>query len=301
MNDAPHSPRVLAEAREAFNGLVRDIRPKLHRYCARMTGSAMEAEDIVQDALAKAYFLLPTTPVRHLEGWLFRILHNKTIDYLRRRKQVPEPVDEAPSATVEVPPLEAKELAAFALSIYLSISPMQRSCVLFKDVMGYSLAEISEMLDATVGAIKAALHRGRTNLRKRASTLQGQDPLQLEEPEASLLIQYVAHFNARNFDAVRAMLIDDVRLDLVDRVKARGASEVGNYFHNYGLAQDWYCTIGFVEGRPAVLVSHPDRPDTVDYFVFIRWEQGKIFSIRDFRYARFVMADAVITKAVAKE
>src|SRR5436853_4358863 len=70
-----------------FEALVGQIRPELHRYCARMVGSVVDAEDVVQEALAKAYASLPTTPVTNMRGWLFRIAHNKAIDHLRRARQ----------------------------------------------------------------------------------------------------------------------------------------------------------------------------------------------------------------------
>ncbi len=76
---------ALTRARAEFDELVSEIRPELHRYCARMTGSVIDGEDVVQDALAKAYNALATTSqVSNMRGWLFRIAHNKAIDHLRR-------------------------------------------------------------------------------------------------------------------------------------------------------------------------------------------------------------------------
>ena len=156
--------------RAEFEARIVDIRPELHRYIARMIGSAIDAEDVVQDALVKADNSLSLlTSGANLRGWLFRIAHNKAIDYLRHTKEEPlELLDEYPSAAQPDQPLEAKELAAMALSVFLKLSPRQRSCVILKDVMDYSLAEISELLNATVPEIKAALHRGRTRLRELA-------------------------------------------------------------------------------------------------------------------------------------
>jgi len=76
---------ALAKARADFDALVADVRPQLLRYCARMTGSAVDGEDIVQEALAKVYFRLPQLGhVENLRAWLFRVAHNKALDYLRR-------------------------------------------------------------------------------------------------------------------------------------------------------------------------------------------------------------------------
>ena len=69
-----------------FDRLLGELRPKLHRYCARMTGSVIDGEDVVQEALVKAIKAYPQAgPVADLEGWLFRIAHNAALDFLRRR------------------------------------------------------------------------------------------------------------------------------------------------------------------------------------------------------------------------
>ena len=87
--------------------------------------------------------------------------------------------------------------------------------MILKDVLGYSLDEISDMLDLTVPAVKAALHRGRSNLREHsAETTADMRPPRTISPT---LARYADLFNARDWDAVRAMLVDEVKLDLVSR------------------------------------------------------------------------------------
>lgn len=290
-------PPALAQARAAFDDLVRDIRPQLHRYCAWMTGSVVDGEDIVQDTLARAYYVLPTvTPVGNLSAWLFRIAHNKAVDHLRRRDRWRmEPLDDLPPLADPDPPLADRALTDMALSRLLRLAPMQRSCVFLKDVMGYSLAEISELLDVSVGAVKAALHRGRARLRELADKSDADVPVQADPAEVERLARYVDRFNARDFDALRAMLADDVRLDLIGRAQRRGATAVGGYFDNYAAQHDWRFGLGFVEGRLAVLATDPGAPsaDPV-YFVLLDWRDDGIASIRDYRYARHVMRHAEI-------
>src|SRR5262249_49131030 len=76
--------------------LVANVRPELHRYCARMTGSIADGEDVVQDTLARAYYALPELdPVPPLRPWLFRIAHNRAIDHNRRYdRRMREPLDD---------------------------------------------------------------------------------------------------------------------------------------------------------------------------------------------------------------
>src|SRR5262249_13924262 len=70
----------------AFLETIPTLRPSLHRYCARMTGSVMDGEDVAQDALFEAYRKLDKfDDSRPLKPWLFRIAHNRCIDFLRKR------------------------------------------------------------------------------------------------------------------------------------------------------------------------------------------------------------------------
>src|SRR5438552_19126556 len=75
------------ETRAAFDRLLAELRPKLHRYCARMTGSVIDGEDVLQEALAKAIEAFPRADpvVVNPEGWLFRIAHNAALHFLRLR------------------------------------------------------------------------------------------------------------------------------------------------------------------------------------------------------------------------
>src|ERR1700753_2923322 len=78
------TPKALADAREQFLTLVGDVRPELHRYCARLTGSVVEGEDIVQETLARALYALSMSPeIPPLRPWLFRIAHNAALDFLK--------------------------------------------------------------------------------------------------------------------------------------------------------------------------------------------------------------------------
>jgi RNA polymerase sigma-70 factor (ECF subfamily) len=286
-------------ARTKFEELITDIRPELHRYATRMIGSVVDGEDVVQEALAKAYSSLPTiSSVANMRGWLFRIAHNKAIDHLRRSShQHLEYLDEHLLLAEPDSPLEEQELVAVALSVFLKLAPKQRSCVILKDVIGYSLADISELLGATVPEIKAALHRGRARLRELSKSVTADAPTPVDARERELLARYIDRFNARDFDAIRAMLADEVRLDVINRAKYHGVAEVGHYFHNYELVDDWSLDLGAVEHRPAILVYDPcERSSQPVYFMLLSWDDAQVSHIRDYRYARYVMRDAAVAR-----
>ena len=145
--------------------MVDGVRPELHRYCARLTGSVIEGEDIVQDTLAKAFYALSLSPdVPPLRPWLFRIAHNAAIDFLKSHGRK---YTEAHAEIEEIAGFEDKPDPAVvraALARFLSLPVTQRSAVILKDVLGHSLEETAETMGTTVMAVKAALVRGRGKL-----------------------------------------------------------------------------------------------------------------------------------------
>src|SRR5712672_4347118 len=84
MKRVPDAPAAAG----GFDGLLARMRPKLHRYCARMVGSVIDGEDVLQDALVKAVeSFVSAGEIGNPEGWLFRIAHNCALDFLRRRNR----------------------------------------------------------------------------------------------------------------------------------------------------------------------------------------------------------------------
>ncbi|BCH09236.1 hypothetical protein MesoLj131c_34940 [Mesorhizobium sp. 131-3-5] len=161
------------------------------------------------------------------------------------------------------------------------------------DVLGYSLQEISATLDTSIPAVKAALHRGRDRLRQIAHEPDDRPLPRLGAAERQLLNAYIDRFNARDFDAVRDMLAEEVRLELVAKTRLNGRKEVGTYFGNYSRVRDWHLAPGFVENRPAILVRDPNDPTARPaYFILLAWHDGRLAAIRDFRHARYIADSA---------
>ena len=284
----------LREGRERFFALVSDIRPELHRYCARMVGGISDGEDIVQETLAHAYYALADLEdLPALRPWLFAIAHNRAIDHLRRRERtMTEPIEKvAESYAGDAPEaddaLAQAEAVRAALSRFVELPPAQRSAVILKDVLGHSLEEIAALLELSVPAVKAALHRGRTRLQGLAHV----SPPVPRAPSPELL-RWVALFNARDWDGVRALLSDDVRLDLLSRAKRVGQKEVGRYFHNYNLVQDWHLVPAWLEGREVIAVLRAPGDTRAVYFVELTHVDGRVAMIRDFRYVPYITRDA---------
>jgi RNA polymerase sigma-70 factor, ECF subfamily len=285
-------------ARAAFDRLLGELRPNLHRYCARMTGSAIDGDDVVQEALVKAIEAYAVTPViDNPEGWIFRIAHNTALDFLRRRgrRQRRHADEDIAMIADPTPAVEHREIAAASLRSFMHLPAAQRSSIILMDVLGYTLRETGAIIGTTVPAVKAALNRGRSRLRALAQDDDDRPAPALPEAERARLATYVERFNARDFDAVRDMLAEDVRLDLVARVRMNGKPQVSRYFGNYSKVHDWLLVPGLIDRRPAILVYDPDdRSGLPKYFIVVEWSAGAVTQIRDFRHARYAMEGAEV-------
>lgn len=284
--------------RQLLMRMLAELRPRLHRYAARMTGSAVDGEDVVQEVMLKVLESPPDIEnFSMLERWLIRVAHNAAIDFLRQRSRrdathSTEDLDMIidPSAIIDT-----GDTALVSLRMFMRLPALQRSSVIFKDVLGYSLDEVAEFTGSSIAAVKSALQRGRLNLKELAKEPDDAPLPKLDPHEQKLLNAYAEHFNARNFDAVRAMLADELRFDLVNRVQSTGKGSAISYFGNYGRLGGWRLVPGMVDRRPALLAFDPDDMlGTPIYFVVLEWADDRVVSIRDFRYARYALEGAEI-------
>src|ERR671925_2443409 len=205
----------------AFLETISQLRPSLHRYCARMTGSVMDGEDVVQEALFEAYRKLDQfDDSRPFKPWLFRIAHNRCIDFLRKRGVRIEAESSAMAAeSVEPAVPQVLGLSRAFERLVTNLPPKERATVLLKDVFDYSLEEIAELVDSTVGGVKAALNRGRSKL---AMLPEPSRPGRTVTPETRQLLDlYVERFNRQDWDGVRELITADARLQVADRFMGR--------------------------------------------------------------------------------
>ena len=281
------------DLRDQFEHLVSKLRPKLHRYCARMTGSAVDGEDIVQDTLMKALAALPNVGVvDNPGGWLFRIAHNTALDFLRRRARGPlmQPGEELERIAAPDTPDQDHEIATMSFSTFMRLPALQRSAVILKDVLGHSLEEVASITGASETAAKSALQRGRVRLREIAREPAHVSLTMLSDVMRARLTIYVDGFKSGDFDSVRAMLADDVKLDLVAKLRKQGKSEVGEYYTAYAAAKRWAYTAGVADGRPAMVVYDRNVSlETPAYFVALDFFGDRVVSVHDFLYARYAM------------
>ena len=198
--------------------------------CYRMTGSAADADDIVQDTFVRALERPPTDTKAPLRPWLVKVAMNLSRDQLRRRRRreypgpwLPSPVltendsgrELDQTAATESSPVSRYDLMesvtlAFLLALE-ALTPAQRAVLLLRDVFDYSTTETAEALEMSEANIKVTLHRARrimgsydknrfTNFSERVARMR--DTLQ----------RFLSRLAAGDIDGVRHMLAADVVL-----------------------------------------------------------------------------------------
>jgi RNA polymerase sigma-70 factor (ECF subfamily) len=291
--DGDRRARLLAVANE--------LRPELHRYCARLMGSVIDGEDVVQDTLARAFLALDELDeAPPLRPWLFRIAHNRALDLLRSRAiRVTEPIEAAHDVADQATPdpvemLMRQEAVKTAVSRFTELPILQRSVVIMKDVLGEPLAEIGALLDLTVDAVKGHLARGRARLREINARA---DRLPDARPASAAVARYVALFNRQDWDGLRALLADDVKLNQATYPLRIGRADVGMFFSIYAKIDGVWLAPAWLDDREVIAVFENRSDPRPSYMMWLEWRDGQISLIRDYRYVRYVAAEADLVLA----
>jgi RNA polymerase sigma factor (sigma-70 family) len=304
---SPELLQTVGEARRRFMELVAEVRPEMHRYCTRMTGSVFDGEDVVQEALARAcYALAEMDSPPPLRPWLFRIAHNAAMDFIRSYEHrnveavadMERVMDTAGSADAGLETGPDGERVEAALQVFARLPAVQRSALAFKDVLGLSLEEAAAAMETSVGAVKAALGRARASV--AAATAAAPDRARGSDVER--MRRYADLFNARDWEALRAMFSEETQLHVVSRHQQRGPG-ASVYFTRYAQSapeERLHLVVGRVADRPVLAVFRGGAaPGAGDgrpaYFILLDWHGDRIARVRDFRYVPYIAAEADFT------
>jgi RNA polymerase sigma-70 factor (ECF subfamily) len=187
------------------------LRPALHRYCCRLTGSVWDGEDLMQDTFLKVFGLLGKidADLRDPRAYMFRTATNLWIDQQRRRA-----LDRDYRATLDTRDAEAdgssrgKELFDSANDFLTTLPARERAAVLLRDVLDLPADDVAALLGVSVGAVKAALHRGRERLAAA--------PAQTRSFASPKLVQrFLDALAANDLAALQAICSADVQIELV--------------------------------------------------------------------------------------
>jgi RNA polymerase sigma-70 factor (ECF subfamily) len=278
---------AMSDASLAATDLARvfaDERRLLFGLCYRMTGSAADAEDIVQETFARALAQPPARAHMPWRPWLVRVALNLARDELRRRRRraykgpwLPEPVDDAELAEPAHEPVattgryELVESVSFAFLLALeALTPAQRAVLLLRDVFEYTSAEAAAALDLSEANARVLLHRARRALADYDKARFVPDRATLER-SVELIGRFMACFAKQDVAGMEALLAEDVVTlnDTNGRYPAAGVAVIGRSkvarFHA-GIARlresqpPPRVALHWFNGQPAMLVEFEPLP-----------------------------------------
>lgn len=279
--------KPLRELRKHFEDIAEPLRPALWRYCLRLTGSPWDAEDLVQETLARAFARLP-----HLwqplepRPYLFRIATNAWIDALRRQRLRLDRLEEALAVPDEATSADLAGTWAAMETLVALLPPRQRVVVLLTQVFDFTAREVADMLGSSEGSVKAALHRARAALQAGAAP-DAPAPVRAQvAPSSPVVARYLDAFNRRDPDAICALLAEGVDSDNVGVGGELGAE----YTRKYSLT-DWaadpqpmWAELGELDGREVVFVYFrtPEHERALAWLITLDVAGERIAALRNY-------------------
>jgi RNA polymerase sigma-70 factor (ECF subfamily) len=259
--DSPFSiqPQVRAPWRRYLDGLA-PLRPDLHRYCCRLAGNLWDGEDLAQDTLLRVFSLLGKidADLENPRAYLIRTATNLWIDRIRRRTRertamAAERLEPTPSPSL-ADPSRTTELREATGEFFQRLAPRERAAILLKEVFDLSLEETASILKTTVGAVKAALHRGRNRLEQADARANTRDA----QPSRELVEGFVKALTAKDLEALRALCSEGLTVELVGGAELEtfeGSRVFFEYAHmvlpGFGENPHWETIV--YQGEPIVL------------------------------------------------
>jgi RNA polymerase sigma-70 factor (ECF subfamily) len=209
--------KTIGEARRRFLDQIAPLRPDLHRYCRRLTGDVWDAEDLLQETLTRAFTAAAQAhqPIDKPIAWLLRIATNTYIDWTRKPSPTPAPVPDTAAAPVPADPVEVRDALAEVATL---LPPQERAALVLKDVFDLPLAEIASLAGTSVGAVKAALHRGRGRLAGSSSPYR-------PKPDRKVVDALADAFTAYDLDQLARLLLADGVVEVVGAVREVGREQ----------------------------------------------------------------------------
>ncbi|MGH0034993.1 MAG: sigma-70 family RNA polymerase sigma factor [Myxococcota bacterium] len=235
------------------------LRPDLHRYCVRLTGNVWDGEDLVQDALMRVFSMMGRldADLENPRAYLLRTATHLWIDRMRRRErersllaggsaEPPQTGRDDPSRTAEV-----RDAAGALLG---ALPPRERAALLLKDVFDLSLEETAALLQTTVGAVKAALHRGR-------GRLEASDPSDATVlPDRAVVERFMKALASRDLDALESICSADLAVELVGGAQSDTFEQSRSFFAHahmvlpkLGFGENPHWKLAEYRGEPIVL------------------------------------------------
>jgi RNA polymerase sigma-70 factor, ECF subfamily len=271
-------------ARLEFYSRLQPVRPDLYRYCRRLTASVWDAEDLLQETLAKAFAAAAESHqrVERPLPWLLRIATNTYVDWSRRRPALPVAELDGQAAAAGADPTEVRDALVEMATL---LPPQERAALVLKDVFELPLAEIAAMLCTSVGAVKSALHRARGRLvdpgRQRMLAVRPQ-------PDRAVVDALADAFTAYDLDRLTALFLANGTSEVVGVVREVGREQIrAGSLHHTLVVEDhvrYRAQVRDLDGEPVVLLwATPvdgSGPEAVEDVLRVETADGGVARLR---------------------
>ncbi len=285
------------ELRSRYLSSLGAVRPKLHRFCARMCGSVLDGEDLVQETLAAASYKISLANPGFLDPSVFKMALDRCLYFIQRdvgQRERIEVDEEALSRAMGPEPLWNR----FAIKEPLFgrvgvLRPFDRTVIVFKDVLGYSFEELANLLLTSVGHLKMSLWRARATLHELPPL---ESPAPINETHLALLKSLADSYNRLDALALHRLVRADARVEMVGAFSGRFSDLDAMYAGSYAaIPWKWRQSVALVDGDPVLVTSRLVDTSWHPYSaVRIWWEGGQVVRIRDYMQIHYVLRDARI-------
>ncbi len=290
-----------------YEALFSSHREHLWGLCYRMTGSAAEAEDLVQDTFTRALQTPPADTAAPWRPWLARVATRLAIDALRRRRTrqyvgpwLPTPVELPPSRSggeLASPEPDAevryglRESASLAFLLALEVlTPTQRATLVLRDALGYTGPEVATALGLSADNARTILHRARKALSEYDARRQPPSP-QVDTRHEEALQRFMMALQTGDVERIAACLAEDVRSAHDGGGQYRAATKIVQGRDAVARLYEGLLRLGspprrielrWINGRPGIVIDHvPMHPRNAprSCMTFDVDPQGKVIAI----------------------
>jgi RNA polymerase sigma-70 factor (ECF subfamily) len=294
---------------DRFWGIIAPFQAELWNYCRKITGNPWDGEDLYQDTIMKSFTSLSSLSVRtqvlHPKSYLFRVATNHWIDSCRRQQKIKfgDFADEQHAMSNPSVPFNVYESVEYLLQY---LPPKQSVAVILVDAFQFTAGEAAEIIGTTEGAVQAALFRGRSTLRKLASSEMPKGVAH-EVPDVGIVQKYVNFFNERNFAGIAGLLAEHAVFSFVTQSsKEFGRDTIMKASHNPSHYQrsDLKAVMIKLWGKTTVAFYKTDAsgdPTALNEILTIETEDNCIVGIKCYYFCPELMEAASEVLGVPRE
>lgn len=275
---------------------IERIRKRLWAVCYRMTGNRAEADDLCQEAIARAIERADQLASEDPSGWVLRLATRVCLDHLRHRKverritELVDPLDISDWAAGEPSPdpertTILREDVRYAVVVALqSLTPRQRSAVILRDICDCPLSDVAATLELSENSAKALLHRARVALTQARRRVDVDVPVDKQVVE-----RFASAIEAGSIEQLTELL-DEEAWGVVDgggivqaaKKPTFGRSTISRQWENAKrrLGQDVTTEIRRINGEATIVIRLAAGPDIVVAIVHLETRDGRVVAQR---------------------